>query len=79
MSNNQNLQWTGDGRAIYYIAFNNGVSNIWRQPVDGSPPGQVTQFTTGRIFNFAYSADGKQLALSRGFFDSDVVLIKDFE
>lgn len=79
LSNNQNLQWTPDGRAIYYIALNNGVSNIWRQPIDGSPPAQVTQFSTGRIFNFAYSPDGQQLALSRGSLDSDVVLIKDFE
>jgi Tol biopolymer transport system component len=79
LSTNQNLQWTNDGRAIYYIALNNGVSNIWRQPIDGAPPGQVTQFTTGRIFNFSYSADGRQLVLSRGSFDSDVVLIKGAE
>ena len=79
LSNNQNLQWTPDGRAIYYIALNNGVSNIWRQPIDGSSPTQVTQFSTGHIFNFAYSPDGRQLALSRGSLDSDVVLIKDFE
>ena len=79
LSNNQNLEWTPDGSAIYYIALNNGVSNIWRQPIDGSPPAQVTQFATGRIFNFAYSADGQQLALSRGSLDSDVVLIKHFE
>jgi hypothetical protein len=55
------------------------LSNITRQPIDGSPPAQVTQFSTGRIFNFAYSPDGQQLALSRGSLDSDVVLIKDFE
>jgi serine/threonine protein kinase len=78
-SNNQNLQWTANGRSIYYIAFNNGVSNIWRQPIDGSAPVQVTRFETGRIFNFAFSADGKQLALSRGSFNSDVVLIKNSE
>ena len=77
LSNNQNLQWTPDGRGIYYIALNNGVSNIWRQPIDGSPPVQVTRFDTGRIFNFAYSSDGKQLALSRGSLNSDVVLIKN--
>jgi eukaryotic-like serine/threonine-protein kinase len=76
-SNNQNLQWTRDGRAIYYIAFNHGVSNIWQQPIDGSPPVQVTGFETGRIFNFSYSPDGKQLALSRGTFDRDVVLIEN--
>jgi eukaryotic-like serine/threonine-protein kinase len=78
-SNNQNLQWTQDGRAIYYIALNNGVSNIWRQPIDGSPPVQVTKFEAGRIFNFAYSPSGKQLALSRGSLNSDVFLIKNSE
>jgi Tol biopolymer transport system component len=73
----KNLQWTPDGRAINYVALHNGVSNIWRQPIDGGPPFQVTKFETGRIFNFAYSADGKQLALSRGTLNSDVVLIKN--
>lgn len=77
-SSNQNLQWTTDA-AIYYIALNNGVSNIWRQPVDGTPPVRVTEFETGRIFNFAYSPDGKQLALSRGTFDRDVILISNSE
>ncbi len=76
-TNKQNLQWTLDGRGIYFIALNDGVSNIWRQPVDGSAPVQVTKFETGRIFNFAYSPDGKQLALSRGSLNSDVVLIKN--
>ena len=75
----RNLQWTPDGKAINYVASNNGVSNIWRQPIDGSPPVQVTKFDSGRIFNFAYSSDGKKLALSRGSSNSDVVLIKNSE
>jgi len=80
LSNNQKLQWTPDGHSIYYIALNNGVSNIWRQPIDGSLPVQVTQFGTGRIFNFAYLSNGsQQLALSRGSLDSDVVLIKNLD
>ena len=78
-SNNQNLQWTPDGTAIYYVGFNHGVSNIWRQPIDGSLAVQVTNFDAGRIFNFAYSPNGEQLALSRGSFNSDVVLIKNSE
>jgi len=73
----KNLQWTADGRGIYFIAFTNGVSNIWQQPIDGSAPVQVTNFKEGRIFNFAFSADGSQLALSRGTFNSDVVLIEN--
>ena len=76
---NGNLQWTSDGKAIYYIAFNNGVSNIWRQAIDGSAPVQVTNFTSNHIFNFAYSSDGLSLALSRGTFNSDVVLIENLK
>lgn len=73
----QNLQWTADGRGIYFIGLTDGVSNIWRQPIDGGQPEQVTNFTTGRIFNFAFSPDGSQLALSRGTINSDVVLIEN--
>ncbi|MGI8788520.1 MAG: protein kinase domain-containing protein [Pyrinomonadaceae bacterium] len=75
----QNLQWTPDGKAINYIALDNGVSNIWRQAIDGSAPVQVTHFTTDRIFNFAFSPDGSQLALSRGIFNSDVFLIENLK
>ena len=69
------LQWTPDGQAISYVAHDQGVSNIWRQPVDGGPPIQVTSFDSGRIFNFASSPDGKHLAVSKGTYDRDIVLI----
>ncbi|MCA1591879.1 MAG: protein kinase [Acidobacteria bacterium] len=72
------VRWTPDGRALTYIDTRGIVSNIWLQPVDGSPPRQLTDFKTDRIFSFDFSRDGKQLALSRGVIDSDVVLIKDF-
>ena len=38
---------------------------------------QLTNFKTGRIFNFDWSRDGKWLALARGSVTSDVVLISD--
>jgi len=69
------LRWTADGQAFDYAVYQNGVSNIWRQPIDGSPAFQITNFDSGRIFNFAYSPDRKQLALSRGSVNSDAVLI----
>jgi Tol biopolymer transport system component/DNA-binding winged helix-turn-helix (wHTH) protein len=69
------LQWTPDGQAISYVAYDQGASNIWRQPVDGGPPFQLTSFDSGRIFNFAYSPDGKNLAVSRGTYERDLVLI----
>jgi hypothetical protein len=53
------------------------MANIWRQPVEGGAPVQITNFTTNRIFNFAFLPDGSQLALSRGTFNSDVVLIEN--
>lgn len=77
LTDNQHLQWTSDGRGIYFIALNDGISNIWRQPIDGGQPAQVTNFTIGRIFNFAFSSDGSRLALSRGTLNSDVVLIEN--
>jgi len=72
------VRWTPDGRAIAYLDARNGVSNIVAQPLDGGAPVPVTSFTTGRILAFAWSRDGKQLALSRAMGGGDVVLIKDF-
>jgi len=75
---NQSIHWTPDGQAVAYVRTRGGVSNIWSQPLDSSPPKQVTDFKSDRIFNFAWSRDGKQLALSRGVVNSDVVLISNF-
>jgi len=72
------IRWAPDGRSLTYIDDLNGVSNIWSRPVSGGPPKQLTHFTSGQIFNFAWSRDGKQLALARGTETSDVVLITNF-
>jgi Tol biopolymer transport system component/DNA-binding winged helix-turn-helix (wHTH) protein len=72
------LSWTADGRALVYAATREGVSNLWKLPLDGSPPRPLTDFTSELIFNFAWSRDNRQLALARGTLNSDVVLIKDF-
>ena len=70
-----NLAWTTDGSAVVYVLTSGGVSNLWAQPINGTPPKQLTDFTSERIFRFAFSRDGKQLALSRGTQTSDVILI----
>jgi len=74
-----NLSWTSDGSAIVYVVTSVGVSNLWAQQVDSSPPKQLTNFTSDRIFWFDFSRDGKQVALSRGAQTSDVVLISNFK
>ena len=73
------VRWTSDGRALAYPVTRDGVSNLWVQSLDGSSPKQITDFRDGLIFNFAWSRDGKQLALSRGTVNSDVVLINNFK
>lgn len=71
------VRWASDGRALTYIDTRDGASNIWSQPLAGGPPRQLTNWKSDRIFNFAWSRDGKQLAVSRGVVTSDVVLVSD--
>jgi Tol biopolymer transport system component len=54
-----------------------GAANIWRQPLDGSPPKRITDFNTDGIFRFDVSPDGKNLVCSRGGWRHDVALIKN--
>jgi len=71
------VRWLPDGRALAYVSTRGGVSNIWLQPVDGGAPTQLTDFKTDLIFSFDLSRDGKQLALSRGTENRDVILINN--
>ncbi len=71
------IQWTADGRGIAFIRESKGISNIWQQPIDGGEPQPITNFVSDEIFNFAFSSDGKHLALSRGTINSDVILINN--
>jgi Tol biopolymer transport system component/predicted Ser/Thr protein kinase len=70
--------WAPDGKAVEYVLTREGVSNIWQQKLTGGPPKQITNFKSGLIFGFDWSRDGKQLALTRGSENSDVILISNF-
>jgi len=72
------LRWTPDGHAFAYVLDHEGISNIWKQPLDGGPPEQITFFKEKQIFSFAWSGNG-DLACSRGKVNNDVVLIKDMK
>ena len=71
-------RWAPEGDAVEYALTRSGVSNIWRQKLGGGPPKQITNFESGLIFDFDWSRDGRQLALTRGSESSDVVLISNF-
>jgi Tol biopolymer transport system component len=71
------IQYSSDGKALEYAVRENGVDNVWRQPLDGSPGKWETEFKSEQIGQFRWSPDGKRLAMVRGHTDSDVVLMRD--
>jgi Tol biopolymer transport system component len=74
----QSLRFTPDNKAIAYTLTRNLATNLWKQPLSGGDPVQVTKFTSGQIFAYAWSQDGKQLAFLRGQRKSDVVMMSNF-
>lgn len=73
------IRFSPDGRSIVYPVRTAGVDNLWSQPLDGSKGKQITDFSAEHINDFHWSFDGKQLGLTRGHTDSDVVLIRDMQ
>ncbi|HEY6308558.1 MAG TPA: hypothetical protein VI488_19105, partial [Candidatus Angelobacter sp.] len=71
------LRFTPDGKSLAYVVNERGVSNLWAMPLTDGQPKQLTDFKSDLIFDFAWSRDGKLLALSRGQTNRDVVLLTD--
>jgi len=72
------VTWSADSRSLNYVNTKDGVSNIWSQPLSGGPAVQLTRFTSDQIFSYAWSSEGKELAVARGTKTSDVVLFRNF-
>ena len=71
------LSWNPDGTSVAFINSVNGADNLWRQSLSGGPPVATTHFTSGKIFSFQLSRDGR-IALSRGTETVDAVLLRNF-
>jgi Tol biopolymer transport system component len=71
------VRFTPDGKGVAYPIRENGVDNIWTQPLDGSPGRQITNFTSEQITSFNWSPDGKNLGVLRNHSESDVVLLQE--
>jgi serine/threonine protein kinase/roadblock/LC7 domain-containing protein len=68
-------EWAPDNRSMVLADFRSGTPNIWSVPVLGKgPERQLTHFTSGQIWAFHYTRDGKSVAYARGNNQSDVVL-----
>jgi WD40 repeat protein len=71
------IAFTPDGKAVAYNVVENGVGNVWAQPLDGSAGRRLTNFTSDQIRTFQFSPDGKSLAVARLHVVSDAVLLRD--
>ena len=66
-----------DGKSITYVIREKGVENLWTQTLDGKNRKPLTSFTKDLIFRYAFSLDGKQIAIEHGTIDSDAFLFHD--
>jgi len=71
------LHFTPDGQALAYVVNERGVANLWTQRLSGGAPTKLTDFKSDLILDYAWSRDGKKLALLRGQTSRDVVLLTD--
>jgi len=69
--------WDPNNRAIDFLGKEGRNAGIWRVSIDGGPPEPVVNFDPETIFNYAWSRDGQRLAISKGVWSSDVVLIRN--
>jgi Tol biopolymer transport system component/DNA-binding winged helix-turn-helix (wHTH) protein len=77
-NSSRTLRWMPDDRAVAYIVTVDGVSNVWKQALQGGAPEPVTDFMSDRMFDFAWSRDGRMLAVVRAMETSDAVRITSF-
>lgn len=76
----QRIEWTANSDSFEYVAGNVKQSSIFRQSLSpNSPSEKVLQLNDSMIFNFAWSPEGKNLAIARGQLLRDVVLLTNFE
>jgi len=71
------LTFPPDNKSVAYIVRDQGVDNIFVQPLNGSPGHQITTFTSQHISAFQWSPNGKLLAVARSQDISDVVLLHE--
>ena len=70
------LRWTPDGKALLFPLEREGTTDLWMQSVSGGPPRQLTH--SGHVVAYAWSPDGKRLAVTRATASRDVVLFSNF-
>ncbi|HQX82389.1 MAG TPA: protein kinase [Vicinamibacterales bacterium] len=71
---NGRIAWMPDGTGVLYI--DPSGRNLMLQPFAGGAPRAFTRFSDQRIVDFAWSHDGKRLAIMRAQTSNDIVMLK---
>jgi len=66
-----------NGNVLLYSIMENGVDNLWAQPIRGRLGHQLTNFTSERIGYYELLPDGKHILLTREQNHSDAVVLRD--
>jgi hypothetical protein len=67
------VRWTPDGRR-FLAAVDIRSGTLWSGILGDGPAKQLTHFTSGVVWDFGWSSDGKYIALARGTDQRDAVL-----
>lgn len=68
------LRWMPDSKAVAFRDWNDGY---WIQPINGGEPQKLIGLPEEKLYNFAWSKDGKWFAFVRGQEIRDVVLFQN--
>ncbi|HEX6717806.1 MAG TPA: protein kinase [Pyrinomonadaceae bacterium] len=77
--NTDSLYWSPDGQALDYVADRDGAPNVWRLTLATGKEQKLTDWQTPTpLWYFAWSNDGRQLAITRDTRTDELVLIQNF-
>jgi Tol biopolymer transport system component len=71
------LGWTPDSKALTYVHTAADGQNLYMQPISGGPPVPLTHFNSepAVVAAYAWSPDGKKIAITRARYDDDDVVM----
>jgi serine/threonine protein kinase/Tol biopolymer transport system component len=75
------LAWTADGSALTFLSTMGNAQHLMMQRLAGGQPVQLTHFDAepSMILTYAWSRDGKKIALSRARYNSrDIIMFSGF-
>lgn len=71
--------WSPDGQGFDFIATRDGIANVWRLSLASDREQKLTDWQIQEpLYDFAWSRDNKQLAVTRYAQKNEIILIQNF-